>query len=98
MKRFIFLSILFSSGLYSQDYFIVNDGVKTKNYEYNVFTNANIYSNEGIISNASLIVKEGKIVEIGKKISIPDNSIIHDLNGQYIYPSFVEIHSNFGIK
>ena len=98
MKRFIFLSILFSSGLYSQDYFIVNDGVKTKNYEYNVFTNANIYSNEGIISNASLIVKDGKIVEIGKKISIPDNSIIHDLNGQYIYPSFVEIHSNFGIK
>ena len=37
----LFLSISFSFG---QDYFIVNDGVKTEDYQYNVFTNANIYS------------------------------------------------------
>ena len=98
MKRLILLSIIFSSGLYSQDYFIVNDGVKTKNYEYNVFINANIYSSDGIINNASLVVKDGKIQEIGQNISYPDNSIIHDLNGQYIYPSFVEIHSSLGVK
>ena len=98
MKRLILLSIIFSSGLYSQDYFIVNDGVKTKNYEYNVFVNANIYSSDGIINNASLVVKDGKIQEIGQNISYPDNSIIHDLNGQYIYPSFVEIHSSLGVK
>ena len=98
MKRLILLSIIFSSGLYSQDYFIVNDGVKTKNYEYNVFVNANIYSSDGIINNASLVVKDGKIQEIGQNLSYPDNSIIHDLNGQYIYPSFVEIHSSLGVK
>jgi len=98
MKRLILLSIIFSSGLYSQDYFIVNDGVKTKNYEYNVFINANIYSSDGIINNASLVVKDGKIQEIGQNLSYPDNSIIHDLNGQYIYPSFVEIHSSLGVK
>ena len=57
MKRLILLSIIFSSGLYSQDYFIVNDGVKTKNYEYNVFINANIYSSDGIINNAAIDTK-----------------------------------------
>ena len=33
----LFLSISFSFG---QDYFIVNDGVKTEDYQYNVFINA----------------------------------------------------------
>ncbi|MDG2475846.1 MAG: amidohydrolase family protein [Flavobacteriaceae bacterium] len=98
MKRLILLFILFTSGLYSQDYFIVNDGVKTKNYEYNVLTNANIYSSGGIINNASLIIKNGKILEIGQNLDLPENSVIHDLKGQYIYPSFIEIHSSFGIK
>ena len=51
----LFLSISFSFG---QDYFIVNDGVKTEDYQYNVFINANIYSGGGIIKNATLIEKE----------------------------------------
>ena len=58
MKRFFLLSFFLSFGLYGQDYFIVNDGVKTKDYEYNVFVNANIYSNNNIIKNATLIEKD----------------------------------------
>jgi hypothetical protein len=71
MKRFFLLSFFLSFGLYGQDYFIVNDGVKTKDYEYNVFVNANIYSNNNIIKNATLIEKDGKIVNIGTGIKIP---------------------------
>ena len=62
MKRFFFLSFFLSFGLYGQDYFIVNDGVKTKDYQYNVFTNANIYSSDGVIKNGTLIEKDGKII------------------------------------
>ena len=98
MKRFFLLSFFLSFGLYGQDYFIVNDGVKTKDYEYNVFVNANIYSNNTILKNATLIEKDGKIVNIGTGIKIPENSIVNDLAGKYIYPSFIEIHSSFGIK
>ncbi len=98
MKRIFLFSFFLSFGLYSQDYFIVNDGIKTQDYQFNVFVNANIYSNNSIIKNATLIEKDGKIVQIGKDIEIPENSIVKDLNGNYIYPSFIEIHSSFGVK
>lgn len=68
MKRIFLFSFFLSFGLYSQDYFIVNDGVKTQDYQFNVFVNANIYSNNSIIKNATLIEKDGKIVQIGKDI------------------------------
>ena len=98
MKRIFLFSFFLSFGLYSQDYFIVNDGVKTQDYQFNVFVNANVYTNNSIIKNATLIERDGKIVQIGTNIEIPKNSIIKDLNGNYIYPSFIEIHSSFGVK
>ena len=98
MKRLFLLLIFFSFNLNAQDYFIVNDGVKTKDYQYNVFTNANIYSSNGMITNGTLIEKDGKIIDIGVNLNLPNNSIVYDLKGQYIYPSFIETHSSFGVK
>ena len=98
MKRFFLLSFFLSFGLYSQDYFIVNDGVKTKEYGNTAFTNANIYTDKGVISNSTLIINDGKIINYGRNIDIPKNTVIYDLGGRYIYPSFVETFSNFGIE
>ena len=98
MKRFFFLCFFLSFGLYSQDYFIVNDGVKTKDYGNTAFINANIYTDKGVLSNSTLIINDGKIINYGNNIEIPKNTVIYDLDGRYIYPSFVETFSNFGIK
>ena len=98
MRKLFLLLIFFSFNLNAQDYFIVNDGVKTKDYQYNVFKNANIHSSNGMISNGTLIEKDGKIIEIGVNLNPPKNSVVYDLKGQYIYPSFVETHSSFGVK
>ena len=98
MKRLFLLLIFFSFNLNAQDYFIVNDGVKTKDYQYNVFTNANIHSSNGMITNGTLIEKDGKIIDIGENLNLPNNSVVYDLKGQYIYPSFIETHSSFGVK
>ena len=86
MKRLFLFSFFLSFGLYSQDYFIVNDGVKTQDYQFNVFVNANIYSNNSIIKNATLIERDGKNSKYWKGIKIPENSIVNDLAGKYIYP------------
>ena len=91
----LFLSISFSFG---QDYFIVNDGVKTKEHQYEAFTNGKIHTKSGIIDNGTLLIKDGKIISVGINIDIPKNTITHNLNGNYIYPSFVELNSSFGIK
>ena len=84
---------------HSQDYFPENAGVKTSNQPYNVFVNASIIvSPDKKIEKGILIERDGFIVEVGKNIEIPKNSIIHDKTGQYIYPSFIDLYSNFGIK
>ena len=69
MRKLFLLLIFFSFNLNAQDYFIVNDGVKTKDYQYNVFKNANIHSSNGMISNGTLIEKDGKIIEIGVNLN-----------------------------
>ncbi len=99
--KFLLCCLVFFSGLnlYAQDYFPSNDGVKSENTNYTIFKNAKIHVDPStIIENGMIAVKEGKITAVGKNISIPKNSIVVDLNGKEVYPSFIEIYSDFGMK
>ena len=83
----------------SQEYFPKNDGVKETNANYTAFTNATLFvSPTKKIKNATLLIKEGKVVQSGKKVSIPNNTVIVDLDGKYIYPSFIDPYTDFGVK
>jgi len=83
----------------SQEYFPKNDGVKSENENYTAFTNAKIHiSPDQVIEKGTLIIQKGKVVASGKGISIPKNSTTIDLNGKSIYPSFIDVFSNFGIQ
>ncbi|MBA3986971.1 MAG: amidohydrolase family protein, partial [Flavobacteriales bacterium] len=42
--------------------------------------------------------QNGKIVNAAKSVSIPDNAIVIDLQGKSIYPSFIDLYSDFGIE
>ncbi|RUA18823.1 MAG: amidohydrolase [Flavobacteriia bacterium] len=85
--------------LFAQDYFPKNDGVKTKNNNYTAFTNAKIYMTPTqVIEKGTLLIQNGKVVQVGKSVSIPKNAVVQDLDGKSIYPSFVDIFSNFGVK
>ncbi len=83
----------------AQEYFPKNDGVKNPDINYTVFTNATIHPNPDVsISNGTLIIQKGKIVALGTAVSIPKNSIIIDLDGKHIYPSFIDPFTSFGIQ
>ena len=70
-----------------------------KNTNYTLFTNAKIHSShKNIIDGGSMLIKDGKIISVGKTVDIPENSIIINLKGKSIYPSFIDIYSKFGIK
>lgn len=60
--------------------------------------NATIYTPDGLIKNTDIHVYKGKIVAIGTDISTPQNAIIVDYTGKYIYPSFVAIESHEGFE
>ena len=98
MSRILFTFLLSISFSFSQDYFIVNDGVKTKEHQYEAFTNGKIHTKSGIIDNGTLLIKDGEVISVGTNVNIPENTIVHNLNGSYVYPSFVELSSSFGIK
>ncbi len=85
--------------VFAQDYFPKNDGVKEENNNYTAFINATIYvSPTQKVENGTLVIQNGKVVSVGKNVSIPQNAVTLDLKGSYIYPSFIESYSGFGIE
>ena len=101
MKKIIFVLCLFwfSTTLLSQDYFPVNDGVKAENNNYTAFTNAKIYvTPTEVIDKGTLLIQNGKVREVGTSVSLPANTIVVDLEGKSIYPSFIDIYSKFGVE
>ncbi|MBW1294544.1 amidohydrolase family protein [Aquimarina litoralis] len=99
-KLFLSLFVIFmGSILHAQEYFPKNDGVKTSNSNYTVFTNATIHTSpESEIKNGMMIIQKGKIKQVGAGLAIPKNSIVIDLKGKHIYASFMDPFTNFGIK
>ena len=99
--KLLALSLFMGSvSLFAQDYFPINDGVKAKkNNNYTAFTNAKIYvTPTQVIEKGTLLIQNGKVVQVGKSVSIPKNAVVEDLEGKSIYPSFVDIFSDFGVK
>ena len=99
-KKYYFLIILLCTFfLNAQEYFPKNDGVKVKNTNYTAFTNAKIHVTPSqVIENGVLLIKDGKVVNSGTSVSIPQNTVIINLEGKSIYPSFIDIYSDFGIE
>jgi len=99
MRKLLFVLFFLSISLANaQDYFPTNSGVKTTKSILVAFTNATIYvTPENIIQKGTLLVKDGKVADVGKSVKIPEGTKIIDLDGKMIYPSFIDIYSDFGI-
>jgi imidazolonepropionase-like amidohydrolase len=62
------------------------------------FVNANIQADPStLLKSATLIIRDEKILGIGNGINVPANAVKFDLRGKYIYPSFIELFSDYGI-
>lgn len=97
MRKFILMLALCSAQLLAQDQIPVN-GVRDRTALYEAFTNATIYTDhENSIENATLLIHKGKVVAVGKDITIPKGCLIHDMEGKYIYPSWIDMNSQYGL-
>ena len=73
-----------------------NDVANPKHFYY-AFTGATIVKDAAnTLTNATLIIRDGKIVSIGTNIKVPADAVVVDAKGKYIYPSFIDIYSNYG--
>ncbi|NHF61167.1 amidohydrolase family protein [Flavobacteriaceae bacterium TP-CH-4] len=98
--RLLALALLWcSASLFAQEYFPKNDGVKSKNNNYTAFTNAKIYvTPTQVVDDGTLLIQHGKVVQAGKSVTLPKNTVVIDVAGKSIYPSFIDIYSGFGVE
>jgi imidazolonepropionase-like amidohydrolase len=94
----VLLSAFFFHGLsYAQETFPRND-VKDQRSGALAFTNATLYINSSTkIESGTLLIRDGRIEKSGKGIAVPAGYTVIDLKGKSIYPSFVDLHTNYGL-
>ena len=62
------------------------------------FTNATIVKDgQTTLNNATLVIRDGKIKGIGTNASIPKDAVVINCKGKYIYPSLIDIYTDYGI-
>ena len=99
MKRiFLWLTLLcVSVASKAQESFPVN-GVRDIRSGLYAFTNATIVQNSTTkIEKGTLLIKQGKIIAVGTSVTVPNDAVVIDCSGKYIYPSFVDAYTNYGV-
>ncbi|MBL7942449.1 MAG: amidohydrolase family protein [Flavobacteriales bacterium] len=81
----------------TQDTFPYN-GVRPSDVTSVAFTHATIYQDfKTRIENATLVIEKGRVIACGTDVAIPSNAVVIDLMGKYIYPSFIDLDSEYGM-
>lgn len=95
--KLLFAGLLFASLLQAQETFHVN-GIGDKRDGCYAFTNATIVKDaQTTFTNATLVIRDGKIVAAGNGVAIPKDAVVVDCKDKYIYPSFIDIFSDYGM-
>lgn len=74
------------------------NGVKDEREKYYALTHATIFTDyQTSIRDATLIIRNGRVEAVGQNISLPKGAVEINVQGKYIYPSFIDIYSDYGI-
>ncbi|MCO6497089.1 MAG: amidohydrolase family protein [Chitinophagaceae bacterium] len=99
-KHFLSFILFFSfpvSYVFSQATSAVN-GIADERSTIYAFTNATIVQDaENTINNGTLLIQKNKILGVGTNVVIPKNAIVIDCAGKFIYPSFIDLYSTYGV-
>lgn len=90
--------ILHSAFLISQTVTFPTNGAPNPNHNYYAFTNCTLHVDANTtLANATLLIKDGTIIEAAEKVTLPAGAVTVDLKGKHIYPSFIEMYSDYGM-
>lgn len=74
------------------------NGVRPKDVLSTAIINARVFVDEKtVMEKATLIIEQGKVKAIGQGLAIPPNAVVFDYSGLTIYPSFIELDSDYGL-
>ncbi len=98
-KILAFFLLLLCHALLStaQSTFPVNGVADPREHCY-AFTHATIVKDgQSTLTDATLVIRDGLIVGAATGLAIPKDAVIIDCSGKYIYPSFIDIYSDYGM-
>jgi imidazolonepropionase-like amidohydrolase len=82
---------------FAQSTFPVNGVVDPREGCY-AFTHATLVKDGATtINDATLIIRDGLIISAGAGLTPPKDAVIVDCSGKYIYPSFIDLYTDYGI-
>ena len=81
---------------FAQEGFPINGMKQTKSIVH-AYVGATVQTSyDSSPSQKDILVKDGKIIKVGSSLSIPENAVVHNVEGTYIYPGFIELNSDYG--
>ncbi len=98
MKQLVIglLLLLTTVKIFAQPTFPIN-GVADEREKCYAFINAKIVvSPTKSITNGTLVIRKGFIEQVGNNITIPEDAVVVDCANKFIYPSFIDLYSNYG--
>ena len=92
----LLFAALVTHALNAQTTFPVNDVANPREACY-AFINATIIKDaQTTLQNATMVIRQGKIEMVGTNVQVPKDAVVVDCKGKYIYPSFIDMYSDYG--
>jgi imidazolonepropionase-like amidohydrolase len=101
MRKIIcFILFLFTIHVQAQQDNAPVVGVSDKRVEVYGLRNARVVVDyQTTLENTDILISDGRIETIGSNLSFPKGTIIYDLTGKTVYPSFIDAYAaNYGIS
>jgi imidazolonepropionase-like amidohydrolase len=75
-------------------------GVSDKRVEVYGLKNARVVVDyQTTLDNTDILISKGRIESVGRDLVFPEGTIIYDMTGKTVYPSFVDVYAgNYGVK
>ncbi len=99
-KNIFFLLIFLPFYVFAQTDNAPVVGVSDKRIDIYGLKNARVIADyQTILDNTDILIVDGRIKSVGKGLAFPLGTIVYDLTGKTVYPSFIDIYAgNYGIK
>ena len=99
-KAIIILLFLLPLSLFAQQDDAPVAGVSDRRVEVYGLKNARVVVDyQTTLENTDILISNGRIEEVGQNLAFPKGTIVYDLTGKTVYPSFVDVYAgNYGVK
>ncbi|MEX2568012.1 MAG: amidohydrolase family protein [Cyclobacteriaceae bacterium] len=93
-----FLLLSMHSGLLAQETFPTNDVRDNREGAFALTNMTLVVDYQSTIEKAVLLIRDGLVEKAGKGLSIPKGYAVIDLKDKYVYPSWIDPYTQYGIS